>query len=327
MSFSGRDNTLWSGDSFDTIVFAGSHTIICAGAGNDRITIQATDPYWPWSYNLEFMTVYAGDGNGSIDAVGPDGVFHGGAGDDNINSVGARSTVHGGSGFNTIYVSGGDSLITGGGDGNFIQFIGDRTEVRTGFGADTVTFSNSDAVRVDTRGGNDSINAIFVTNTMINAGSGDDTVTLSGQGNIVQGDRAADTLTVTSGTHNTLIGGLGRDVMTDSSAPGGVTTFVFESIMDSRPGLTFADVINGFTTGEDKIDLAGIDAEAGLAALVFAGAKGWSGTAGEVVVRALNGGADARVVIDIDGDGRMDSSIILTGVAAGTLSSSDFILG
>lgn len=327
VALSGRDNALYTGDGDDIILFAGSHSTIHAGAGNDRITTQTTDPYWPWSYDVEAMRVFAGDGDDIIDAVGPDGVYSGGAGDDFINVVGNRSSVDGGSGFNTIYVSGADSVITGGSGGNHVTFIGDRTEARTGAGNDTVFYSNSDAVRIDTRAGNDSITAIFVTGNTILAGAGDDTVTPSGQGNIVFGGFGTDMLTVTAGTGNGLVGDRGRDVMTDASAPGSVTTFVFESILDSRSGLAGADVIAGFTAGEDRIDLAGIAAEAGLSALAFAGGPAFSGVKGEVALRKVNGGADTRVLIDIDGDGQVDSSIILAGVSVGALSASDVILG
>jgi hypothetical protein len=73
-------------------------------------------------------------------------------------------------------------------------------------------------------------------------------------------------------------------------------------------------VIGRFARGEDRIDLAAIDADPGRPgnqAFTFIGAAAFSGTAGEVRVTAE--GPDTVVQADTGGDGAADFAIALTG--------------
>ena len=75
----------------------------------------------------------------------------------------------------------------------------------------------------------------------------------------------------------------------------------------------------------EVIDLGGIDANAGLAndqAFSFIGNAGFSHTAGELQARAF--GANTLVSGDVDGDGKGDFQILLTGSVA--LQATDFVL-
>lgn len=91
--------------------------------------------------------------------------------------------------------------------------------------------------------------------------------------NVLTGNRGANTLSGLAGSdtldgkagNDVLIGGAGRDVMTGGS---GNDTFRITSLSDSGTSATTRDVITDMkkiaATGVDKIDLAAIDAKAGV---------------------------------------------------------------
>jgi hypothetical protein len=104
----------------------------------------------------------------------------------------------------------------------------------------------------------------------------------------------------------------------------GGDTFVFQALSDSI-ATGARDVIRDFLTGTDTIDLASIDANAGLAsdqAFNFIGAGAFTHTAGELQAKAF--GANTLVSGDVDGNGRADFQILLSGSVA--LQATDFLL-
>ena len=109
-----------------------------------------------------------------------------------------------------------------------------------------------------------------------------------------------------------LIGGDGND------------RFVFDALSDSVTG-GGRDKIKDFVSGADVIDLSGIDANTALAndqAFSFIGDAGFSHTAGELQAKAF--GANTLVSGDLDGNGRADFHILLSGAV--TLQATDFLL-
>jgi len=117
---------------------------------------------------------------------------------------------------------------------------------------------------------------------------------------------------------DTLIGGAGRDRLTGGE---GADVFVFGKITETGKTSTTRDVITDFQSGMDDIDLQAIDANTartGNQAFTFIGSNAFSSTAGEL---RFAGGV---VLGDVNGDGRADFQIGLTGVAA--LVEGDFIL-
>ena len=132
---------------------------------------------------------------------------------------------------------------------------------------------------------------------------------------------ALDNVIRGGGGNDTIIGTGGRDVMTGG---GGSDTFVFELLSDSVTG-GGRDRIKDFVAGSDKIDLAAIDANAGAAndqAFSFIGSGAFSHTAGEL--RASAFGANTLVSGDVDGNGKADFHILLSGSVA--LQATDFLL-
>ncbi|WP_225766669.1 calcium-binding protein [Inquilinus sp. Marseille-Q2685] len=137
----------------------------------------------------------------------------------------------------------------------------------------------------------------------------------------VKGSAHGDAL-IGSSAANVLTGGAGADVLTGGA---GADRFVFTALGESVVGAN-ADRITDFNHGQgDRIDLAAIDANAGLVgnqAFSFIGSALYTGMAGQLryVVR------DGVTTIggDVDGDKVSDFHITLTGAIA--LVAADFVL-
>ncbi|HEX2763966.1 MAG TPA: Calx-beta domain-containing protein [Allosphingosinicella sp.] len=139
----------------------------------------------------------------------------------------------------------------------------------------------------------------------------------------IAGGAASDTLTGGAGD-DLLIGGLGADTL---SGGGGADTFRYRSSADSTT--ISADRILGFTSGTDKIDLAGIDADTlsdGDQAFHWVGANAFSGfgaaSAGEL--RAYENNGTWFVEGDTNGDGVAD--LLITLESPTPLAQGDFLL-
>lgn len=147
-------------------------------------------------------------------------------------------------------------------------------------------------------------------------GDGGDDRLIGGAGrDALLGGTGADTLDGGAGSDR-LVGGWGADLLRGGA---GRDSFVFTDPGHAGAGAA-RDVILDFEAG-DRIDLSGMDADtarAGIQAFDFIGESGFSGTAGELRVRA------GLVQGDVDGDGRPDFGIAL---AHGVLpDAGDFLL-
>ncbi|MGA9582098.1 MAG: M10 family metallopeptidase C-terminal domain-containing protein [Allosphingosinicella sp.] len=127
---------------------------------------------------------------------------------------------------------------------------------------------------------------------------------------------------------DSLIGGDGNDLIyaaggaDEMTGGGGRDTFQLRNVADSSP--SSPDEILDFVSGEDKIDLQFIDANANAAgnqAFAFIGASAFSGNAGEL--RAYGDSGAWVVEGDVNGDGVADFQIIVNSASA--LVGSDFI--
>jgi len=145
--------------------------------------------------------------------------------------------------------------------------------------------------------------------------------------NVLDGAGGADYLSGGAG-NDRLIGGAGADRLEGGA---GADTFVFAALADSAAyvqrsdGVKFMpDIIVDFASGQDRIDLAGIDAVAGTTAddaFTFIGAGLFTGHAGEL--RFERHDTQTWVFGDVDGNGSADFQII---VAATSLQAADFVL-
>lgn len=141
-------------------------------------------------------------------------------------------------------------------------------------------------------------------------------------GNILSGGGVSDRLYGRTGD-DTLIGGmgadalygnLGADVMTGGPDAGRRDRYIYFQAADSRPGEGSRDIITDFVSGEDRIELRRIDANSLLGhkqGFDFIGEAAFTGTAGELGYRHEVG--NTIVQADLDGDGRADFEIELTG--------------
>lgn len=156
------------------------------------------------------------------------------------------------------------------------------------------------------------------------ATEGADRLTGDAKDNVLDGKGGNDTIDGGAG-NDTIIGGMGYDILTGGA---GKDSFVFRSAAEigDRPGAR--DVITDFTQGQDKIDLSGIDANTKLAgdqsfSFIDTNNGSFTKTAGELAWRT--DAANNRTIVqgDLDGDGKHDFELELTGTVS--LKASDFI--
>jgi Ca2+-binding RTX toxin-like protein len=202
------------------------------------------------------------------------------AGDGNdIIDIGAGFDALGQQGDDNIIGNGLDNIISGGVGEDMIDGKG---------GADTIF-------------GDAAMDALFgdIGNDLIRGGAGND---------LLDGGPDSDGL----------IGGAGKDVMSGGTEG---DNFILRSVMESRRGAN-RDVIKDFSLTEDAIDLRAIDARAGGTDNVFnfIGAKHFHHKAGELRYVQIDaaGTVDDETIVegDVNGDGRADFQIELTGLYA-----------
>ena len=139
------------------------------------------------------------------------------------------------------------------------------------------------------------------------------------QNDQLRGDNGNDRL-FGDGGNDLLVGGLGRDIMNGGA---GRDRFDYDRIQESRGSLR--DRIDGFRHNQDDIDLRTIDANTtvgGNQRFKFIGDDSFNRVAGELHIRKV--GAITKVEGDINGDGRADFTIDVTGGV--TLTAGDFLL-
>jgi hypothetical protein len=208
------------------------------------------------------------------------------------------NALGGGAGVDTLYGRKGDDVLTGG-LGN------DRLDGGEGF--DLASYALGGTVTVDLSGATDVARRGTETDTLIKI-----------EGAI--GSAGADRM-IGDSLANLFRGGLGKDTLTGGA---GADRFDYDSLQDSVVG-TGRDIITDFTRGQDRIDLAGIDANAGSAGdqaftrWVGTGAAGAAGSLGYAIV-----GGNTVIRGNVDGDSAWELEIQLTGTKV--LGLADFVL-
>jgi len=203
-----------------------------------------------------------------------------------------RDTLIGGGGNDSLFGGTGNDTLNGG-NGNDHLAGGVGNDNAQGGSGDDKLFGNVGNDRLVGGNGND----------RLVGGSGDDTL-IGREGN------------------DTLVGGTGFDVL---KGGGGDDVFLFNHSFETKTG-ALRDRIAGFTQGDDRINLSGIDADtmhAGNDAFHFIGADPFTGTAGEL--RQFYSGAKTIIEGDVNGNGHADFQIALLATHV-TLMDGDFVL-
>jgi|GEM_PF-2236199 len=225
----------------------------------------------------------------------------------NDNDSGAKSLI-GTAGADYILGLSGNDTIRGGKGADLLS---------GGDGSDTLSYQGSAAVTVNlalnTASGGDAAGDKIAGFENLIGGAGNDVLTGSGLINRLNGGGGNDTLTGLVGK-DTLTGGTGSD------------TFVYSAIIQSKVG-TAHDVITDFSQADhDHISLSAIDADTGTTGnqvFNFIDTAAFDvGVAGEL--RAFQQGDQVIVQGDVNGDGKADFEIALTGHMV--LTALDFIL-
>jgi serralysin len=148
-------------------------------------------------------------------------------------------------------------------------------------------------------------------NDILDGFSGDDVLRGGGSRDIAAGGDGDDVI----------IGGRGGDTLTGGADN---DSFVFRSVSDSGVTDASRDIINDFTSGDDIIDLSGIDARAangGNQAFIFIGAAAFTAS-GQLRLNTTS--PQPMLEGDVTGDGVADFQIVLNGVT--TVTAADLIL-
>ena len=262
----------------------------------------------------------------------------GGGGADILVAPASGAAISGGAGDDLLFGGTGADVLDGGaGDDRMAGGLGNDFYIIDSAG-DEITGE----IAFSLGGGIDTIRA-FIDYTqpenieLLRLGNLTDTTPLSGTGNdapgTIVGNAAGNTL-VGRGGNDQLNGNGGDDVITgntgrDTLVGGeGADSFIYLAYADSRAGSAARDVINGFSLGVDRIDLAALDADTtsfGLDdAFAFIGSARFSGQAGELRLQGLGGANAVLVEGDHNGDAEADFQIFVNLTT--WMTSSDFIL-
>jgi serralysin len=303
--------TTWDGGGEDTYDFSNYGTNLRVDLGPGKFSVTANNQLAVLDVNTNekargnifnallfnndtrslIENANGGTGNDTITGNTADNTLVGDAGRDQLLGLTGNDELIGGSGLDRLTGGGGNDTLRGDGDDDVLNGGAGNDSLDGGLGNDTVIAS----------GGNDAANGSSGNDSLVGNG-GNDTL-LGGAGN------------------DTLVGGTGRDALNGNT---GFDTFDFNALNESTAGAQ-RDVINGFTKGQDVIDLSTIDAATGVAgdqAFDFIGALAFTGDEGDLRIQLS--GSDSIVEGDVDGDKIADFSILVTAV--NNLGFGDFVL-
>ncbi|MFC3443392.1 M10 family metallopeptidase C-terminal domain-containing protein [Sphingobium rhizovicinum] len=239
------NDTLSGGADRDTLYGEEGDDLLLGGAGDDYLSGD-------WGFPGEVYgvdTLRGEDGNDTLSGFGED-VLDGGAGNDSVylnNSD--RGTVLGGTGDDSLFFSllgtmVGLATIDGGDGQDMLSY-----EAKNGtynLLVSSLNFRGIESLSLTTGAGNDVLrNDSQLANVSLNGGDGSDTLYAGSARGSLFGEAGNDILVAGSG-FSFLYGGAGAD------------RFVFQSFGDSPAG--YADQIEDFQTGVDRIDISALAA-------------------------------------------------------------------
>lgn len=267
-------------------------------AGNDRLT-----------GDMRANIVNGAWGHDSIYGMG---------GDDRLIGSRGNDIVNGGTGHDTLTGDMGDDVLLGGFGNDHLTGGQHRNVMNGGPGRDTAAFLGETPVSVrlastafqNTGHGWDRL--VDIENIV--SGRGNDLLIGNGKANRLFGGGGNDRVSGGVGS-DWIVGGHGADTLAghlSTARDGERDTFVFTSRLDSGVGVKQADRIVGFEGGIDKLSLAAIDADPGMAGNQAFDWGGMRPTAHGVWLS--DHGREFVLGIDISGDARPDMQVYLNGL-------------
>jgi hypothetical protein len=234
-----------------------------------------------------------------VDATGVKGAFTATFGA--LGDAAAATVKLGGSGVNNVTVDKAENLGAAPATTNLLLTV----DASAGTGNQTLSVTNNDTNTTPT-----ATNAALVAKA----------------GALVQGGSGNDTIAVTTVLNavSVIKGGAGSDVISITGAGVDVLSFAASDSTSANK-----DLVTGFVSGTDKINLLDFGFDAGLHG-VNAGAA-LNGTAGEFLgsaVFASTVGGNTTVYVDVNGDNKLDTNdlvVQLTGTAAVALGDFMFV--
>lgn len=246
------DDSVWAGDG-DDVIQAGAGDDQ-SGGGNGADTMNGgngTDQLWG---DAGADKINGGDDDDSLGGGAGSDTISGDAGNDQIGGDVGNDRLHGGAGNDSVNGGmGNDSMWGDGGDDEMWGDIGNDTmdggggddSIGGADGDDTITGGDgNDGISGDD--GNDLLNG-GTGNDVLSGGGGRDTLLGGGGGDDLNGGEGADRLT----------GGGGGDHYGMWDSDGALDVII---INDGDSGTTRStiDSVEGFDSGEDKIDLSSL---------------------------------------------------------------------
>jgi Ca2+-binding RTX toxin-like protein len=295
---SGSDR-LYGQDGDDLIGGQDGDDFVDGGAGRDTLFGDAGADHMIGGGDADRL--YGQDGNDLIGGQDGNDFVDGGAGGDMLFGDAGDDHLIGGADNDSLFGGDGDDLIGGQEGDDFIQ---------GGAGRDTL-YGDAGADHMVGGAGNDVLRGL----------DGDDLIGGQDGDDLIEGGAGRDVLYGDAGD-DVILGGTGLDQLFGQA---GADRFVFTALADSLAtsgpgvgeGLT-ADWVRDFSAAEgDRIDVSGIDADAGLAGdQAFVLVSAFSGQRGQAVLRQVTPG-ETLLQLDVDGDGASDFDLRISGTVGG----------
>ncbi|SFR38803.1 calcium-binding protein [Litoreibacter janthinus] len=298
-------DNLWGDEGSDIIYGDDGNDVIDGGSGDDGLV----------------------GGNGNDEIWGGDGadVMYGGAGADTLGGGIGNDELYGDEGADELWGNEGDDFILGGADDDLIGG-GDGDDVISGDdGQDTLwgeaghdwIYGGQGVDRIGGGDGNDHIEGGDGVDTVF-GDAGDDVLSGDAGNDLLYGGNDNDTLIGGSGDDllngqegsDLIYGGAGVDRLVGWDLDGARDVFIFGA-GDSGTTASTMDLVEGFVSGEDQIDLSSY------------------GNLSFVAVLSGSGAAEVTfdgdyIWVDGNGDGVADLGVELQGID--TVAASDFLL-
>ena len=291
----GAANILYGGTGSDTLI---------GGAGNDTYVTSGSD-------------VITENANGGVDTIESSATYTLGGNVENLTLIGTTSLDGTGNTLNNVMTGNSGNNVLSGGTG--------ADTLVGGAGNDTYVTDGSDTITEAANAGTDTVQSSVAHTLATNV----ENLTLTGTSAIAGTGNSLNNMIVGNSAANTIYGATGVDTLTGGA---GNDTFVFKSVAETTILATTADIITDFVQGQDKINLADVDAFARTSAndtFVWKGTAAFASTTqGEVRYDRFDDTGTANdytmVWVDNDNDTAVEMSIRLTGLY--NLAASDFIL-